>query len=163
MLGVVGESTIAAMLVDNSSVDLLLIVFANYVDSISRVSYGVVLLVLHIKVVLVIVACVNIVGTGLVVVVLANCVDSISRVSYLVLLMSYVEVLLAIVAIELLVTVVAVLVNVSLVVRFGLLTDFYAFVVLATAICLEVLGKTVFLDLVLTIVEVVRRSYVVRD
>jgi hypothetical protein len=163
VLHVVGESTIAAVLVDDLSIDLLVTVFADYVDSISRVSCSVVLLVLYIEVVSVIVARVDVVGTGLVVVVLADCVDGISRVSCLVLLMSHVEALSAIVAVELLVTVVAVLVNVSLVVRFGLLTDFYAFVVLATTICLEVLGKAAFLDLVLTIVEVVRRSCVVGD
>jgi hypothetical protein len=78
VLYVVGESTIAAMLVDNLSTDLLVIVFADYVDSISRVSYGVVLSVLHIEAVSVIVARVDIVGTGLVVVVLANCINSIS-------------------------------------------------------------------------------------
>lgn len=130
----VGESTIAAVLVDNLSVDLLVTVFTNYVDSISRVSYSVVLLVLYIEVVLVIVARVDIVGTGLVVVVLTNYIDSISRVSCLVLLMLHVEVLLVIVATELLVTVVAVLINTSLVVRFSLLTDFYTFEVLATTI-----------------------------
>jgi hypothetical protein len=70
--------------------------------------------------------------------------------------MSHVEALSAIVVVELLVTVVAVLVNVSSVVRFSLSTDFYAFVVLATTIRLEVLGEAVFPDLVLTIVEVVR-------